>query len=426
MSLPPQDPRDPDETIARDDWGEESVVAGETVVEEHEEVPVRRPPLIWPWLLAFLLLVVGGLGAYYYFSQEDESTVPAVVGERQEPAEASVREAGFEPRAEQRESARPRGIVLEQSPEGGTEHEEGTTVLLTVSSGPPRETVPDVVGTSEDAAVESLEEAGFETEVSQAFSERRASVVVRQEPAAGENLTEGSTVALTVSKGREPVTVPDVVGTTSSEATATLREAGLEVNLVPVPSEEPAGTVIAQNPEPGGSAKKGDTVRLNVARREGDGETTPATTATTTTTTTMNAPLPPPPRPVTVPDAVGSPLADAARAFGNEGLKVSVQPVPSREPAGEVIAQARPAGSEAQRGNTVQVNVSIGPQPAAEARVPDVVGQEHPDARRQLARAGFEVLALALEGSGSQVLSQTPAGDARVPRGSLVILYVGA
>jgi len=361
--------------------------------------------------------------------------VPAVVGDRQDRAEARVREAGFEPRSETEESERPRGIVLEQSPDPGTEQEEGETVLLTVSSGPPRETVPDVVGDTEEAAVESLEEAGFETEVSRAFSERRVGLVVRQEPEAGDSLREGATVALTVSRGREPVTVPDVVGTTSSEATATLREAGLEANVVPVPSEEPAGTVVAQNPGAGQEAKQGDTIRLNVARRPD--ETAPATTAPPPATTApprttspppTTAPPPPPPGPSVVPDAIGSPLADAARAFSREGLKVAVQPVPSREPAGEVVAQARPAGTEVQRGDTVQLNVSIGPDPAPQARVPDVVGLERDVARRRLAAAGFEVLALEDAESGGQagvVLAQTPSGDARVPRGSLVILYVG-
>ena len=236
------------------------------------------------------------------------------------------------------------------------------------------------------------------------------------------------------------MTVPDVVGTTSSEATATLREAGLEANVVPVPSEEPAGSVVAQNPGAGQEAKRGDTIRLNVARTPD--ETAPATTApppattapprTTTApppaTTTSPATTAPPPGPAAVPDAVGSPLADAARVFAREGLRVSVQPVPSREPAGEVVAQARPAGTELRRGDTVQLNVSIGPDPASEARVPDVVGLQRDVARPRLAAAGFEVLALEDVESGGQagvVLAQTPSGDARVSRGSLVILYVG-
>jgi beta-lactam-binding protein with PASTA domain len=51
------------------------------------------------------------------------------------------------------------------------------------------------------------------------------------------------------------------------------------------------------------------------------------------------------------------------------------------------------------------------------------------EARQRLGRAGFEVLALEQEGNAAragEVLSQTPSGGATVPRGSLVILYVGA
>ncbi|MEJ7568168.1 MAG: PASTA domain-containing protein [Gaiellaceae bacterium] len=452
MNQPPRDPAGPgdpvdpdeplDETIVRDEWGEETViraeepVVAETVVEEREEVPVRRPPLIWPWLLAFLVLVLGGLGAYYYFSQEDENTVPAVVGEREENAQASVREAGFEPRSEQQESPKPSGVVIDQSPDGGTELEEGKTVLLTVSSGPPRETVPDVVGEQTAEAVAALEAANFEADVTEAFSDEQAGTVIRQEPAAGGNLKEGSTVALTVSKGPEPVEVPDVVGTTSSEATATLRDAGLEANLVPVPSDRTAGTVLAQNPAAGTTAKSGSKVRLNVA--QAPDETTPSTTTeplpattqvTTQTTTQATTTAPPPaPTPATVPDAVGQELAVGARSFGDERLKVAVRYVPSREARGRIVAQAQPAGTELRRGDTVQVNVSNGADPAPATAVPNVAGDEAGEARSQLEAAGFEVLAIELTVAGSQagvVISQTPGGGASVPRGSLVILYVG-
>ena len=422
--LPP-DPIDPlDETIVSDAWEEETVVSGrETVVVEEyvEAAPVRRPPLIWPWLLAFLLLVLGGLGAFYYFSQKDESTVPAVVGQRQESAEATVREAGFEPRAEQRESAKPRGVVLVQSPDAGAKLEQGKTVLLTVSSGPPRETVPDVVGETTSAAVADLTAASFKSTIAQAFSDKRAGTVIRQKPAAGAKLKEGASVALTASKGRKPVVVPDVVGTTSSEATATLRAAGLDANLFPVPSGKPGGTVLAQRPAAGTTAKSGSKVRLNVAR--GPDATTPATTAPTATTTT-------PSTSATVPDTVGQELAVGARSFGDEGLKVAVKYVPSQEPQGRIVAQAKPAGTEARRGDTVQVNVSTGPDPAPAATVPDVAGLKEREARSRLEAAGFEVLAIEQRPvEQSQVglaISQTPSGGASVPRGSLVILYVGA
>lgn len=224
----------------------------------------------------------------------------------------------------------------------------------------------------------------------------------------------------------EPVRVPDVVGTTSSEATATLRDAGLEANVVPVPSDQPSGQVLAQDPAAGTEAAEGSRVRLNVAQ-EAAGTTTLSTTAPPPPPTAPPATTAPP-APAAVPDAVGKELAEAAREFGDEGLKVSVQYVPSEEPQGRVVAQAQPAGTERRRGDTVQLNVSIGTEPAAAAEVRDVVGRRLDQGRRTLDQAGFEVLALNLDGevrNESPVASQTPAAGASVPRGSLVLLYVG-
>ena len=65
-----------------------------------------------------------------------------------------------------------------------------------------------------------------------------------------------------------------------------------------------------------------------------------------------------------------------------------------------MVAQAQPAGTERKRGDTVQLNVSIGPEPsepAPRAPVPDVVGRSNDQARQALVGAGFEVLALNLE-----------------------------
>lgn len=429
---PPRDPRDPadDETVISDGWGPETVVVEDPVaVEETETVARRRMPVIWPGLLALLLAVLGGIGAYLYFTQQDESTVPAVTGLQQERAEAEVRDAGLDPETTRQESSKPRGIVLAQSPDPGTKVDEGADVRLVVSTGPPRETVPDVVGRTESEAVADLTKVGFEADVTKAFSDKKAGLVVSQEPKAGANLKEGSAVALTVSKGGKPVTVPDVVGTTSSEATTTLRDAGLDVNVVGVPSDQPSGTVVAQSPAAGEQAKAGGTVRLNVAQAPGETTTQPSVTEPPPATTTAPAATTAPPETTTVPEAVGKDLADAVQAFADQGLKVAVQYVPSNEAAGRVVAQAQSAGTKRKRGDTVQLNVSIGAQPAAEAAVPDVVGQRQDQGRRALEQAGFEVLAINLNGAvrnESPVVSQTPAGGASIPGGSLVILYVGS
>jgi beta-lactam-binding protein with PASTA domain len=330
---PPRDPRDPDddetvvvppdesppesvdETVVRDAWGPETVgnrpVDEEAVLVEETEPPARKPPTLWPWLLALLVLVVGGLLAYFLLSGDDD-----------EPS--------------------------------------GTT----------------------DAVTTQVEER----------------------------------------------TVPDVVGTTSSEATETLRDAGFDVNVVSVPSDSPAGTVVAQDPAAGATEPEGTTVRLNVAR-EAEGTTTGATTTTGSTTTTGAATTtapPPQPQPAVVPDAVGQELADAARAFADEGLKASVAYVPSEEPAGRVVAQAQPAGTELERGDTVQVNVSRGPDEQPPTAVPGVVGEELESGRDQLEQAGLEVLALTVDGgeirNDSRIVSQSPSGGA--PPGALVLVYV--
>ena len=456
MSEPP--PRDPDlpaddetvvvppdasvdETVVSDGWGPESdvfvepapVVEDGTVVEEVETdaVPPRRPQ-IWPGLLALLVLVLGGIGAYIFFTQTDESTVPAVTGLHQQAAETQVRDAGLEPETTKQESTKPQGLVIGQSPDPGAKVDEGSKVRLVVSAGPPRETVPDVVGEAEAKAVEDLTAAGFKTSVTQVFSEKKAGLVVAQDPKAGATLKEGSSVTLAVSKGPKPVTVPDVVGTTSSEATATLQAAGLKANVVAVPSDQPSGTVVAQSPAAGKQAQSGGTVRLNVAQPRSQ------TTPTTTTGTTAPAATTPPPAtttqppastPASVPDAVGKELADAGNAFAAEGLKIGVKYVPSDEPQGRVIAQAQPAGTELKRGDTVQLNVSQGPNPTEATSVPSVTGRRLDEARQALEAAGFEVLALTIAEGGqvrneSKVVSQSPAAGASVPRGSLVLLYV--
>jgi serine/threonine-protein kinase len=226
------------------------------------------------------------------------------------------------------------------------------------------------------------------------------------EPASTTTAPTASTTTATTDTTAALVSVPDVVGTTSSEATATLRDAGFEANVVAVPSDRPSGQVVAQNPAAGTESPEGSTVRLNVAQAP------PATTA--------------PPEPATVPEVVGDELADAAKAFGDEGLKVAVQYVPSSEPQGRVVAQAQPAGTERERGDTVQVNVSTGPEPAPAVEVPNVAGAEEKEARKSLERAGFEVLDVEFEGNRpGVVISQSPKGGASIPRGSLVILYGG-
>ncbi len=409
-------------------------------VEEVEEPPRRLPPTIWPWLLALLVFVLGLLGALYYLSNRDDdkgttttaqSAVPSVVGMREDPAKETIRQAGFDPGSKEAEASKPKGVVISQSPEAGARLEQGGSVILTVSKGPSAEQVPDVVGQKSEEALADLKAAGFDAKVTQEYSDKPAGVIVKQDPAGGTELKQGGQVALVASKGAEPADVPSVVGQSASEATATLRDAGFETNVVQVPSDEAAGTVVAQSPAAGDSARKGSSVRINVAEgsSSGGGATTSAATTAATTTSAGTTTQKQQPTTTTVPDAVGSELADAARTFGKADLKVAVQPVPSDLPKGEVVAQAQEPGTELPRGSTVQLNVSKGPEPAPDTGVPNVVGETQERGRQRLADASFETLSIQIATSDStkvgKVISQTPAARANIPQGFLVIMYVG-
>jgi serine/threonine-protein kinase len=76
---------------------------------------------------------VGSTVTVYYSDGPEE--VPDVVGMQQEEAEAALREAGFEPDVvETTSTTEPKGTVIRQSPEGGEEAPEGSTVTIVVSA----------------------------------------------------------------------------------------------------------------------------------------------------------------------------------------------------------------------------------------------------------------------------------------------------
>ena len=226
----------------------------------------RRSPRehLAAWLALLLLLVLGGLAVAWYFTQEDTRDVPNVEGLPLEQAVSRLQDDGFRTDIVTEPSEAAQGTVFAQDPTGGTEADEGATVQVRVSGGPESTPVPNAVGLAETEARERLVAAGFEVETREVFSEREPGTVVSQSPSAGADAEDGATVTLEVSKGTGLVDVPNVVGLSQADAEAELSSAGLEANVVDVPSAEPEGTVVAQNPT-GGQAREGSSVRLNVS-----------------------------------------------------------------------------------------------------------------------------------------------------------------
>lgn len=238
------------------------------------------------WVLLLLLLIAAGaVGAWWYFTQADTRDVPAVEGLAEAEAVSRVEAEGLDADVTRAASDAPEGTVFDQDPQAGTEVDEGSTVQLSVSGGPETKVVPNAVGLSESAARDRLVAAGFQVRTREVFSEREQGMVVAQEPAAGAEGDAGGTVTINVSKGSAQVDVPSVVGLDRSAAESEIESAKLVPNVVVVPSEQPEGVVVAQNPA-GGTLREGATVRLNVSAGPSTTEPTPTTTEPTTTTET--------------------------------------------------------------------------------------------------------------------------------------------
>ena len=124
----------------------------------------------------------------------------------------------------------------------------GSTVTITVSSGPPEVSVPDVVNQQRDQATATLEAAGFDVDVTRGESDEPRNQVLAQSPEAGMAVAEGSTILLTLSDG--PESVPDVIGLEQQEAEQRIRDAGFNpVVREDNSSTEPKGTVVDQSPK---------------------------------------------------------------------------------------------------------------------------------------------------------------------------------
>jgi beta-lactam-binding protein with PASTA domain len=249
----------------------------------------------WVWLLLLAIGVVVALGLLYWWQQEEDDeaadtrAVPSVVGLTEQEAREVLEREGFEVEVEDEESEEPEDTVVAQEPEAGTELEEGGTVTLTVSRGPPetetetvvetetetaeRETaeVPDVVGQDHVDAGDAVADAGFLPETYPVESAEEAGTVVAQNPDGGTELQEGERVRLNVSLGegeRPQSEVPDVTGPEVQDGLETCRDAGFTCRVVErdAPSQEEVGEVIDQQPAAGSTARQLTQITLFVGR----------------------------------------------------------------------------------------------------------------------------------------------------------------
>ncbi|WP_033543696.1 Stk1 family PASTA domain-containing Ser/Thr kinase [Planococcus sp. CAU13] len=131
----------------------------------------------------------------------------------------------------------------------------GLTVALAFPDlfGPQQVTVPDVAGMERDEAVEELQAAGFVIgEEQERYSEEvEEGAVIRTIPEAGKLRSKESEIQLFLSLGKESAQLADYVGRDIEQTMELVESKFLDVTQTERFSDEPAGTILEQNPEAG-------------------------------------------------------------------------------------------------------------------------------------------------------------------------------
>ena len=259
-------------------YGKGGGLSGTTPVKK----PDKKPPLSGKKraliaIVAVVVIAAIAAGVYFFMGGNSLAKVPNVVGETQESAKAIIEEAGFAVGTEKEEYSDTvaEGLVVRQSPKANTELAKGKTIDLVYSKGPKppdQVKVPDLRNKTAEEAEKALADKNLHSKAGDAVydDEIEAGRVVKQDPAAGETVDEGSTVTFYISLGPEPVTsvsVPSVIGDSESGAAWDLEQYGLYPDYYYVYSDTyAAGTVIDQYPAAGSYVDPGSYIQVTVSQ----------------------------------------------------------------------------------------------------------------------------------------------------------------
>jgi beta-lactam-binding protein with PASTA domain/predicted Ser/Thr protein kinase len=301
----------------------------------------RKRPL-WPWVVGLLvvLLLIGGGVAAYLLTRPKKALVPTVVYLQLTQAQNRIQNAGFTPSAFPETSKYRVDEVIAQNPLGNARVKEGSTIILTYSTGPGSTTVPTVAQLSVAGAQAALKQNGLRASshiITQTSTNVPQGEVIGTQPGAGQNLANGSRVTLIVSSGES---VPNVVNDSYGDAQAALSNftnAGTQV----VPKYQTTttvqpDTVVSQSPPAGQPLPKGASIILTVAKA---------------------------PTTVKVLRVVGETPSAAANTLGGQGLNVSEIPKTTRNPAmvGLIVEQFPTSNMVVKKGTVVSIYYGVAP-----------------------------------------------------------------
>jgi eukaryotic-like serine/threonine-protein kinase len=280
-------------------------------------------------LVAAVVATAWGLWTYVIPHRAD---VPDLTDATVAQAQAQLSDLGFAVRvADGRYDPQvPAEHVLKVQPSPGTSLEQGETVTIVPSLGPPPVRIPKLAGVTIARANELLEHAGLRLgDQVDRYSDTVAEGSIISAPTGTQ--PSGSAVDVVVSKGHAPADVPKVSGSSQGDATTALRDAGFQVAVdTDFSTKVERGSVMAIRPKAGSTQPYGSTVTIVVSLG---------------------------PEHFQVPSFVGMTRGAAENQAGGYGLEISWFVLPSTEGT-TVITQSPAPGTTVSYGDTVTLYVA--------------------------------------------------------------------
>ena len=331
------------------------------------------------------------------FGAASSIALPNLIGQTSSDAEAALDKLGLRyalvPVASDSVAA---GSVVKQDPDVSAKIAGGGTVQLYVSTGLPTVSLMDVRHYSIDDAQRYLRNAKLVPQIVGKYDPSPRGTVLAQNPAEGASVPIHSRVELIVSKGPEPVAVPDVVSMTVADATAALAQRHLKLVVSERdPNDQiPADTIVSQNTQAGTGVDPNSEIDVTVSSGPPD---------------------------ISVPDVGGHVVDDASSAIANAGLQPNIEYVVDQTaPLGTVMKQTPDPGTSLKKGESVTIDVAV------PGIVPDVAGKSTSDAAITLQNAGYKIgnSSYVQEGADGTIARTEPVAGSALRPGETVTLFV--
>ena len=222
-------------------------------------------------IIAMVLAIsVGIAGWWIVLGPGAKVSVPSVIGASVDKANSLISPLGLKIEVAEKVYSEEvsEGLIIKQDPAGGDKIDPNGTVKLTVSKGPERYLVPQLIGLTPEAAVNAIAKLPLATgTITEVFnSEVPKGFVISAEPAPGTQVRRDTAINLVVSKGIETLALSSYLGKIGEEALTELTDAGFDVTVTYAFDEKVIpGGVISQTPA-AGDVPKGAKIQLVVSK----------------------------------------------------------------------------------------------------------------------------------------------------------------